>query len=478
MSTVALVIFLKNSHIVLVNCVTTIFIEGGYVIPVRPRYKIIRDGAVVVEDDRIVFVGKLDEAKRKYHSDIVIKARRHVIVPGFVNAHCHLFQSILKNIGIDMELVSWLRTSIHPTLTSFHDEDFYIAAKWGLIENIKSGVTSIIENHYGPRGHEDVIKALIESRMRAVLARGIYEVNVLIDILKETPEQALSHVESLVKKYHGYNGRLMIAVAPMHPYNASVELLLKAKELSDKYNLIYHTHTAESKKDQELVIQLHGKSDVKLLYELGILGPKYHAVHAVNVSPEEIKYIAETGAHVIHNPESNMYLGSGIAPIPEYLSEGVNVALGTDGAGSNNNNDMIEAMRFAVLLHRAARSHPSIITAWDALEMATINGAKALGLEREIGSLEPGKKADITIIKLDAPHTTPVHDPLGAIVYCANEQDVDTVIVNGDILMLERQVLVFDEEKVKDEARKTAEKILDRAREEFNIKFPFEKYIE
>ncbi len=457
---------------------TTIIIEGGFVIPVRPRGKIIRDGAVVVEDDRIVFVGKRDEAKRKYHSDTVIKAHRHVIIPGLVNAHNHLFQSILKNIGIDMELVTWLRTSIHPTLASFTDEDFYVAAKWGLIENIKSGVTSIIENHYGPRGHEAVIKALIESGLRAVLARGIYEVNVLIDMLRETPEEALSHVENLVKKYHGKeNGRIMIAVAPMHPYNASKELLLKAKELSDKYDIIYHTHTAESKKDQELVVQLHGKTDVTLLYELGILGPRYHAVHAVNVSPQEVKYIAETGAHVIHNPESNMYLGSGIAPIPDYLKAGANVALGTDGAGSNNNNDMIEAMRFAVLLHRAARSHPSIITAWDALEMATINGAKALGLEKEIGSLEPGKKADITIIRLDAPHTAPVHDPLGAIVYCATAQDVDTVIVDGKIIMENRVVKVFDEEKVKEEAEKTAQRILDRAREKFGAKFPFEKFL-
>ncbi|MCD6195936.1 MAG: amidohydrolase family protein, partial [Staphylothermus sp.] len=208
-----------------------------------------------------------------------------------------------------------------------------------------------------------------------------------------------------------------------------------------------------------------------------ILSPRYHAVHAVNVSPEEIKYIAETGAHVIHNPESNMYLGSGIAPIPEYMEAGVNVALATDGAGSNNNNDMIEAMRFAVFLHRAAKSHPSIITAWDALEMATINGAKALGLENEIGSLEPGKKADITIIKLDAPHTAPVHDPLGAIVYCANAQDVDTVIVDGRILMENRVVKIFDEEKVKEEAYKAAERILDRAREKFDTKFPFEKFL-
>ncbi len=454
-----------------------LIIEAKYVVPVKPRHRVIRDGAVVVDGNRIVFVGKSDEAKKKYHSDTVIRGDRHVVLPGFVNAHNHLFQSILKNIGIDMELVTWLRTSIHPTLACFHPEDFYVSAKWGLIENIKSGVTTIIENHYGPIGYEWVAKALIESKLRAVLARGIYELNVLLDILREEPDKALAHVEDLVKKYHGYENRLWIAVAPMHPYNASRELLLKAKELSDKYGLIYHTHTAESKRDQELVVKLHGKTDVELLYELGILGPRYHAVHAVNVSPREVKMIAEKSAHVIHNPESNMYLGSGIAPVPDYLANNVNVALGTDGAGSNNNNDMIEAMRFAVLLHRAARSHPSIVTAWDALEMATVNGAKAIGLENEIGSLEPGKKADIVVIRLDRPHTYPVTDPVGALVYCANAGDVDTVIVDGEVVMENRRVLVFDEEKIMEEAFRIQQEILDRARSRFDIKFPFEEYL-
>ncbi len=454
-----------------------LIVEARYVVPVRPKHKVIRDGAVVVDGDTIVFVGKRDEARRKYHSDTVIHGDQHVLLPGFVNAHCHLFQSILKNIGIDMELVSWLRTSIHPALACFRPEDFYVSAKWGLIENILSGVTTIIENHYGPTGYEWVAKALIESKLKAVLARGIYELNVLLDSLKEEPEKALAHVESLVKKYHGYEDRLWIAVAPMHPYNASKELLLKAKELSDKYGLLYHTHTAESVRDQELVVKLHGKTDVELLYELGILSGRYHAVHAVNVSPREIELIARTGAHVIHNPESNMILGSGVAPIPDYMEKGVNVALGTDGAASNNNNDMLEAMRIAVLLHRAVRRHPSIVTAWDALEMATINGAKAIGIEEKIGSLEVGKKADMILVRLDKPHTYPVTDPVGAVVYCANAGDVDTVIINGELVMENRRVLVFDYEKAMEEAYRVQQEILDRARSRYEIKFPYEENI-
>ncbi len=456
---------------------TKLLVESKFIIPVVPRGKIIKDGAIAIENDRIVYVGKADEIKGKFKPDEVIKADKHVAIPGLINAHCHLFQSILRNIGIDMELVTWLRTSVHPTLASFKDEDFYVSTLWGIVENIKSGVTTLVENHYGPRGYDYVIKAILESPIRAVLARGIYELNVLLEELIEDPDKALSHTENLIKKYHGAEGRLMIAVAPMHPYNASKELLIKAKELSDKYGIIYHTHTAESKRDQELVKELHGKTDVTLLYELGVLSPKYHAVHAVNVLPHEIKYLAEKGAHVIHNPESNMYLGSGIAPIPEYMREGINVALGTDGPGSNNNQDMIEAMRFAVMLHKVAKSDPAVISAWDVLEMATINGARALGLENELGSLEPGKKADITLIRLDEPHIAPVHDPLGSIVYCANASDVDTVIIDGKVVMAGRKMLVMDEEEIAVKAEETAEAILNRARERYGTKFPFEKFI-
>ena len=456
---------------------TTLIVEADFIIPIVPKYRIIKDGAIAIENDRIVFVGKRDECRRKFKVDEVISIRRSVALPGFINAHNHLFQSIIRNLGVDMVLVDWLRTTIHPLLLSFRDEDFYIAALWGIVENIKSGSTTIVDNHYGGRGYDYVAEALIKSGVRGCLARGIYELNV-IEELKEDPDEALKDTERLIKKYHGANdGRLMVAVAPMHPYNCSKELLLKAKEISDKYGVPYHTHTAESKKDQELNIRLHGMTDVTLLHKLGVLSSRYHAVHAVNVSREEIMYLAASGAHVIHNPESNMYLASGIAPIVEMMREGVNIALGTDGPGSNNNQDMIEAMRFAAMLHKVASGDPKAISAWDVLEMATINGAKALGIDRHVGSLEPGKKADITVVRLDEPHTVPIHDPVGSIVYCANACDVDTVIVDGRVLMKNRRLLIFNEEEVKKTAEKVAAEILSRAKERYGIKPPHEDYL-
>jgi len=454
-----------------------ILIEGGFVITMDSERKVIRDGGVVMDKGRIVFVGKKNEARRKFRVKKIIDASKCAIIPGLINAHTHLFQSLLRNLGTDMELLDWLKTSIHPAISCYSEGDVRIAAFWGIIENIKSGVTCVIENHYGAGYYETILDAMIETGIRGCLARGIYEINV-VDELKEKPDEAIASTERLVKRYHGAaNGRIMVAVAPMHPCFASKELLLKAKELSDKYGILYHTHTAESKRDQELNVKSHGKTDVELLHELGILSPKYHAVHAVWVSEKEIKYLAETGAHVIHNPVSNMYLASGIAPIPEMLKAGINVALGTDGPASNNTQDMLQTMKFAACLHKVSKLNSLALTAWDVLEMATINGAKALGLEKELGSLEVGKKADITIINLDKPHIKPIHDPVGSIVYCANCNDVETVIIDGKIVMENRKILTLDEKSFAEKAESGAYNIKERIKERFNIEYPFEKHM-
>ncbi|GAF78734.1 unnamed protein product, partial [marine sediment metagenome] len=206
-----------------------------------------------------------------------------------------------------------------------------------------------------------------------------------------------------------------------------------------------------------------GNTDVEVLADLGILGPRYMSVHSVWISEEEIKLMADAKVHVIHNPVSNMYLGSGVAKIPEMRNAGINVALGSDGPASNNNQDLIQSMKFAACLHKVNKLNPAIVTAQDVLEMATINGARSLGLERKIGSIEVGKKADLIIVDMEKPHIAPVHDPVASLVYCANGSDVDTVIVNGKVLMENRKVLSLDEHKVMEKANESAEKLLDEA---------------
>ena len=449
-----------------------LIVKGGTVVTMDGARRIIRDGAIVISGDRIEFVGSREEAEGKYRAERTIDASGKFIFPGFINAHTHMFQVLLRNLAVDMVLLEWLRRVIHPALLAFEEEDVYVGALLGCLENIKSGVTCIVDNHYG-RYFDAVLRAMVEAGVRGCLPRGGYVVNAKEELL-EDPDYILRDTERLIREWHGAaGGRIMVGVAPMHPCFATREFLLKAKELSDKYGVVYHTHTGESREDQELNRRFHGQSDVELLQELGILSLRYHAVHGVWVSQREIGYLAEAGAHVIHNPVSNMYMGSGVAPVPEMLAAGVNVALGTDGPASNNCQDIIQTMKFAACLHKVSKLDPAAITARQVLEMATINGAKALGLEDQIGSLEVGKKADITIVDMEKPHIAPVHDPIGSLVYCAHGSDVDTVIIDGRVVMEGGEVKTIDEEDILEKSYEVVEGLKGRVRERSGIEFSF-----
>jgi 5-methylthioadenosine/S-adenosylhomocysteine deaminase len=448
-------------------------ITGGTVVTVDKERRVIKNGAVAIEGNRIAFVGKMAEVEQKYKAEKKIDARGKAVFPGFINAHTHMFQVLLRNLATDMVLLEWLKRSIWPMLFSMRERDVYVSSLLGCLENIRSGVTCVVDNHYGGRYYDEVVNAMMESGVRGCVPRGGYEVNAMEGLLEDR-DRILSDTERLIKQWHGAaNGMIMIGVAPMHPCFASREFLIKAKELSDKYGVVYHTHTGESKRDQELNLAYHGKTDVELLNELGILSARYHAVHAVWVSQHEVGMLAKAGAHAIHNPVSNMYLGSGVAPVPEMLAAGVNVALGTDGPASNNNQDIIQSMKFAACLHKVNKLDPAIISAKQVLEMATLGGARALGLEHEIGSLEAGKKADITIVDMQRPHIAPVHDPVASLVYCANCGDVDTVIIDGRVVMEGGEVKTVNELEILRKSYEVVEGLKERARQRFGISFEF-----
>lgn len=429
-----------------------LIVKGGTIVTMDKGRRIIKDGAVVIKENKIEFVGGREEAEKRYKTGKVIDARNKVIFPGLINAHTHMFQVLLRNLAVDAPLMDWLRTVIFPAIPLLKEKEENILASslLGCVENIKSGATCVIDNHYGGSGfyYDTVLEAMRETGIRGCSARGIYDINAP-EVLIEDPKSAISDCRRLVKKWHGAEGgRLMVGIAPIAPFGASKELLVEAKHFSDEFGVIYHTHTGESKSDQELSFKTHGKRDATLLNDLGVLSTRFHAVHSVWISATEIKYMAKAGISVIHNPVSNMYLGSGIPPIPEMREAGINVALATDGPASNNNQDMIESLKFAACLHKVNKLDPAIIKAKDVLEMATINGAKALGLEREIGSLEVGKKADLIIVDMEKPHIAPVHDHVASLVYCANGGDVDTVIIDGKVVMEHRHIKTVDEKEV------------------------------
>ena len=276
-------------------------------------------------------------------------------------------------------------------------------------------------------------------------------------------ESELRTGENLVKNWHGKaEGRILTMFGPHAPYTCSPECLMKVKELAKKYDVGIHTHLSETRDDVKRTTKKYGKRPVKHLDSIGFLGPEVLAAHCVWLTEKEIKLLRERGVKPVHNPVSNMKLGSGVAPVPEMLAAGIPVALGTDGAASNNSLDMFKEMKFAALLNKVHRLDPVAVPAMSALEMATVNGAIALGRGNELGSIEVGKKADLVLVDLEKPHLTPLHNVISHLVYSAVGSDVETTIVDGRILMLERRVLILDEDKVLRLAQKSADDLLAR----------------
>jgi 5-methylthioadenosine/S-adenosylhomocysteine deaminase len=446
-----------------------IFIKNGIIITMNTRDEIIKNGAIFIEGNKIVDVGKSEDIKKKHRiDDTVIDAQGKAVVPGFINAHTHLHQTFLRNLGQDLPLNRWLRKVILPTANIMTEDDFYLSALLGFIENIKSGSTTVLNHHYvhtNKKNIDLVAKAAEEIGVRAILARGCCDQGYL-ETLIEPKEEIVRECKRLIKNWHNRGGRIQIWPGPLTFWGCSIELWQTLMELAAKHQLGIHAHMNEVQSDVEYSEDKFGKKPFEVLADAGLLGPNLQVAHCVWVSGKEIELISKSDVKVVHNPVANMYLASGIAPIPYMISRGITVCLGTDGPASNNNQDMLTTMKFAACLHKVHSLDASCISAKQVLKMATIDGAKALLMEREVGSLEVGKKADVTIINLRKAHIMPLHDPIGALVYCANINDVDTVIIDGKIIMEDKVIKTVDETWVEERAQHAADRIaskLDKA---------------
>lgn len=447
-----------------------ILIKNGIIITMDGKGRVIKGGALLVEDDKIAAVDKAAKIRAKPKPDKVIDARGKLVIPGLIDAHTHMLGCMVRGLGADMSLLEWLQRHQWPFLANLSEKEVRIGALLGCAEAIKTGSTFVIENYYSTRDRkgniDEIAKAIERSGIRGLLVRGYHDKDHLTpEVFIEEKEEVVGEYERIIRRWHGASdGRIMAWIGPVNLLFCTLETLAALRELAERYGVGFHTHVAESRREVELVREEFGKGYVEVFNDLGILGPKFHAAHSVWLNDKEIEMLAQTRSKVIHNPESNMYLSSGFAPVPELLNAGVDVALGTDGGNCNNNQDMIEAMRVAAFLHKVRSLNPTIICAGDVLKMATINGAKALGLENELGSLEVGKKADIVLVNLKSPHLSPVHDPVASLVYSANGNDVDTTIVDGKILMEEGYLLTLDEENLIEEAQNVAEGLVERAK--------------
>jgi len=397
---------------------------------------------IAVDGPNIVQVGTISA---DWHADKVIDCTNMLAVPGFVNTHTHAAMTLFRSYADDMQLMDWLQNKIWPAEGNLVAEDVYWGTLLSIAEMIKSGTTTFSDMYFHM---PEVARAVAESGIRAVLARGMAGI-------APNGEQALLESEDFFNQYHNSaDGRITVMLGPHAPYTCPPEYLKRVVALAQRLGCEIHIHLAETIGEVEECKEKYGKSPIALMKELGVLDCGVLAAHCVHVSSADIEIMKEANVRVAHNPGSNMKLGSGIAPVPEMLAAGLCVGLGTDGAASNNNLDMLEEVRLAAMLHKVHALNPLLIPAKTAVSMATSYGAQALGLGTVTGTIAPGFKADITLFNMHAPHWYPRNDRLSLLAYSANSGDVHTVLVNGEILLENKRLTTIDEERVIYEANK------------------------
>jgi 5-methylthioadenosine/S-adenosylhomocysteine deaminase len=435
---------------------TRTLVVGGTLLTGDDSRPIIDDGYVAIEDGTITAVA--DGRPQETGWDDVIQARGMLVTPGFINAHTHLCMILGRTLGTDRTLLSWLSESQVPLMRTFEPEDYRLSMELGAIENLKAGNTTVCEvffsSHYDQEADLRATEGLDRSGIRSVLFRCTND-EAFFEGFVEVRPTIVERSERLIQTWQG-SARTRVGVGPLVPWGSSAGSFRDAVELSKQYGVGIHLHTAETPEYNALVQERTGKSNVEMLADVESLGPQVMLNHCVFLSDHDIGLIAESGSHVIHDPTSNMLLASGVAPIPKVRAAGINLGLACDGPACNNGQDMIEAMKDAALLQKAVTRQPDVIVARDVFEMATRGGARAIGMGDTLGAIRSGFLADLVLIETRAPHLTPLHDPLAALVYSARGSDVRTVIVGGEIVVKDGTVTTLDEEEVLARARERA----------------------
>lgn len=461
----------------------TILVEGSFIIPLDGTRRVIRDGAVLVEGDRISAVGGLDEVKRKASRvDRRVGGRGYVIIPGLIDLHVHLAQAMLRGIvPDDIQLIPWLRDWVWPLQGSYDADDGRTSAQLCILEMLKTGTTCFLESLLHTRyGFDGIAEAVLSSGIRGVLSKSVMDIagyageqGIMHPGMVEDRESSLGEYKSMHKKWNGAEGRLDVWIGLRTPGAVSDELCREAASLAREQGSGITMHLAEVREDLEYFKSV-GSTPSKFLADRGLLGKKRVYVHCVWLSNDDIRVFAETGTAVAHCPSSNLKLSSGIAPVSDMLRAGVTVGLGCDGGPSNDTYDMLREVKLAAILQKGRTLDPTSMSAWDALEMATVHGAKALGKHRDLGSLEPGKKADLVVVSFDRPGLRPITDPISTLVYAASGCDVRYVMVDGTLVVEDGRVVTMDEEAVVEEAQRRAEKLLARTGLEEKLRARFE----
>ena len=413
-------------------------IHARWVIPIEPENVVYDYYSLAIHAGKIVDLLPTEPAKQKYHSDNMVELNTHALLAGFVNAHTHAAMTLMRGIADDLPLMDWLQNHIWPIEQKWMSEEFVRdGTDLAIAEMVRGGTTCFNDMYFFP---DVTAQQAIQHGIRASL--GL----IVIDFPSVWAQHSGEYIEKGVALHHELLAAELISTpfAPHAPYTVSDEPLKRIHNLAHDFKLPVHIHLHETAYEVESALAEKGQRPMQRLHELGLVNSSLIAVHATQLNDEEIQLLAEVGANIVHCPESNLKLASGFCPVAKCLAAGVNVALGTDGAASNNDLDMLGEMRTAALLGKAVAQNASAIPAMTALRMATINGAKALGLADKIGSLEIGKAADVIAIDLSELETQPLYCPISQIVYAASRHQVSDVWVAGERLLAARELTTFD----------------------------------
>jgi 5-methylthioadenosine/S-adenosylhomocysteine deaminase len=436
-----------------------IVINNAMILTMNNDYTFFKRGSIVIRGSRIEKIGELSLQDMDFTGATIIDGSGKLVMPGLINTHTHVPMTIFRGYADDLPLHKWLYDYIFPIEAEFISaENVSLGTKLAVAEMLKSGTTTFNDMYYYV---DEIARVVDHSGIRAVLSESVIDFPVPNS---PTPEDSLKLSEELIEKWR-HHPRITISISAHAPYSCSAKLIKAAQTLSLKYNVPFNIHVAETRKEFDDSIKQTGMTPVAYLDSIGILGRNVVIAHGVHLTPEDIAILSEKGVSVAHNPECNMKLASGVAPVPELLKAGVKVGFGTDGVASNNNLDLFEEMNSAAIVHKLNSNDPTVLNARTVVEMATIGGARLLGMENEIGSLEPGKKADMIILDMMQPHAHPVYNIYSLLVYSMQGSDVETVIIDGEIVLQNRRLTKLDINGLYDEIEFTAAKIKEKGLE-------------
>jgi 5-methylthioadenosine/S-adenosylhomocysteine deaminase len=430
-----------------------LLVTGGTVVTMDAQRRVIEDGVVAIRGDSIVAVGPRAEIESRFEAAQTIDAHGALVMPGLINGHAHAAMSLFRGLADDLALDEWLQKYIFPAEARNVTPDFVNwGTKLGVLEMLRGGITTYADMYY----FEDVVARVTkDAGMRGVLGETIIDFPAPDN---KTPGEALAYTQKYLNQWKG-DPLIIAAVAPHSIYTCSEKTLQDAAALARRNSAPILIHIAEAQFELEQSREKHGATPVAYLERAGILGPDVIGAHCIWVDQADIATLAHFNVGCINNPSSNMKTAAGVMPVPEMLAAGEPIGLATDGAASNNNLDLFEEMDLAAKLQKVARMDPRALPAKQVVEMATINGARALHLEKIIGSLETGKKADLILVDIGAPHDTPMYDVYSELVYASKATDVRTVVIAGNIVMRDRRILTLDEKEILAKAEEYKKKV-------------------